>query len=257
MQPSPRSRTLELAALASLAASFMIVTTVARDVRADEPPATTGPSTTSEAIAPEARASEGLPPPSTSTLDFELGGAFAFTTPPIRGGTSPFGMGFGGRAGLAFSSGVYVGLAVIDYLGSKDVDVTDTALLYGLELGFGFELADAPEAKLTLRPQVGVGGVTVFRTDPSASAATTPTSGSGRRQVDVVSGASGGGGGRSNVTTVDAFYVQPAITLMYATGAFFMAASPNVLIVPGITYSGAAPSTWLAYGAQAQAGLRF
>ena len=252
MKPSRRSRPLELAALGSLAASFMIVTTVACDASADEAPAI-APATTS--AGPEARASEGVPPPSTSTIDFELGGAFAFTTPPIRGGTSPFGMGFGGRAGLAFSSGVYVGLAVIDYLGSKDVDVTDTALLYGLELGYGFKLADAPDAKLTLRPQVGVGGVTVFRTDPSASAATT-SSATGRRQVDVVSSASGGGGS-SNVTTVDAFYVQPAITLMYATGAFFIAASPNVLIVPGITYSGAAPSTWLAYGAQAQAGLRF
>jgi hypothetical protein len=255
MQPSPRTflrvRSLELA---TLVAAFMVVTTVARDAPADEArapsPATTG--------GPEAPATELLPPPSTSSIDFELGGALAFTTPPIRGGTSPFGMGFGGRAGLAFSSGVYVGLAVIDYLGSKDIDVTDTAILYGLELGFGFKLVDAPAARLTLRPQVGIGGVTVFRTDPSASAATTAGSGSGRRQVDVVSSASGGGGsGGSNVTTVDAFYVQPAITLMYATGAFFIAASPNVLVVPGITYSGAAPSTWLAYGAQAQAGLRF
>lgn len=256
MQPSPRLRPLELARVASLVASFMVVTTVARDAPADEARGAATTATTATTAGPEGGAPEGLPPPATSSIDFELGGAFAFTTPPIRGGTSPFGMGFGGRAGLAFASGVYVGLAVIDYLGSKDIDVTDTALLYGLELGFGFKLADAPDAKLTLRPQVGVGGVTVFRTDPSASAATTPSA-TGRRQVDVVSSASGGGGGRSNVTTVDAFYVQPAITLMYATGAFFMAASPNVLVVPGISYSGAAPSTWLAYGAQAQAGLRF
>lgn len=227
-----------------------IVVTGAHDAAADEPSTVAG-------VTPEASASEALPPPSTSSIDFELGGAFAYTTPPIRGGTSPFGMGFGGRAGLAFSSGIYVGLSVIDYLGSKDVDVTDTALLYGLDLGYGFRLAETTDGgKLTLRPQVGAGGLTVFRTDPSLNASTTPTSGSGRKRVDVVSSASGSGGS-SNVTTVDAFYVQPAVTLMYATGAFFAALNPNVLIVPGITYSGAAPATWLSYGLQAQGGLRF
>jgi hypothetical protein len=222
------------------AACCLIIVTGARDASAQE-------------------TSEAMPPPSTSGIDFELGGAVAYTTPPIRGGTSPFGMGFGGRAGLAFASGVYVGLSVIDYLGSKDIDVTDTALLYGLDLGYGFRLAETTDGgKLTLRPQVGAGGVTVFRTDPSLNAATTPTSGSGRQRVDVVSSASGGGGGsRSNVTTVDAFYVQPAVTLMYATGAFFVALNPNVLVVPGITYSGAAPATWLSYGLQGQGGLRF
>jgi hypothetical protein len=204
-------------------------------------------------------APEALPAPATSGTDFELGGAVGYTTPPIRGGTSPFGMGIGGRAGLAFASGVYVGLSVIDYLGSKDVDVTDTALLYGLDLGYGFRLAETSDGgKLTLRPQIGAGGLTVFRTDPSLNAATTPTSGSGRQRVDVVSSASGGSGGSSsNVTTVDAFYVEPAVTLMYATGAFFVALNPNILVVPGITYSGAAPSTWLSYGLQGQGGLRF
>lgn len=232
-------------------ACFIVVTGVAHDAPADD-------GSTAVGVTPEASAAESLPAPSTSTIDFELGGAFAYTTPPIRGGTSPFGMGVGGRAGLAFSNGVYVGLSVIDYLGSKDVDVTDTALLYGLELGYGFRLAETSDGgRLTLRPQVGAGGVTVFRTDPSLSAASTATSGSGRKRVDVVTSASGGSGGSSNVTTVDAFYVQPALTLMYATGPFFLALDPNVLIVPGITYSGAAPSTWLSYGFQAQAGLRF
>lgn len=239
--PSKESnRTLALSATLALAA-FTLVTTSTHDVAADEAPPDTAP-------------------PSTSTIDFELGGAFAYTTPPIRGGTSPFGMGFGGRAGLAFASGVYIGLSVIDYLGSKDVDVTDTALLYGLDLGYGFRLASTPEGgRLTLRPQIGAGGLTVFRTDPSLTAASSSSSATGGRgqRVDVVSSASGGGGSVSNVTTVDAFYVQPAITLMYASGAFFVAVDPHVLVVPGITYSGAAPSTWLSYGFQAQAGLRF
>jgi len=237
--------------LALTCVCFILVTSAAYDASADEPSTVVG-------VTPESSAPESVPPPSTSTIDFELGGAFAYTTPPIRGGTSPFGMGIGGRAGLAFSSGIYIGLSVIDYLGSKDVDVTDTALLYGLELGYGFRLAETTDGgKLTLRPQIGGGGLTVFRTDPSLNATSSATSGPGRQRVDVVSSASGGSGGRSNVTTVDAFYVQPAVTLMYATGAFFVALDPNVLIVPGITYSGAAPSTWLSYGFQAQGGFRF
>jgi hypothetical protein len=72
--------------------------------------------------------------------------------------------------------------------------------------------------------------------------------------VDVVSSASGGGG---NVTTVDAFYVEPAVTLMFASGAFFVAANGNLVLVPGIAYSGASGATWLTYGMQGQTGLRF
>jgi hypothetical protein len=184
--------------------------------------------------------------------DFELGGKIAYLSPPIRGGTSPFGAGFGGRAGFAFSQ-VYVGLSVVDYLGSKDVDVTDTSLLYGAELGYGFRLVRVNGNVLTLRPQVGAGGISVFRTDPSTSS--TGTTSRGRRgRADVVSSASGGAG---NVTTVDAFYFEPAVTLMFSSGVFFVAINGNLVAVPGIAYSGAEAATWLTYGMQGQTGLRF
>jgi hypothetical protein len=185
--------------------------------------------------------------------EFELGGKVAYLSPPIRGGTSPFGAGFGGRAGFAFSQ-VYVGLSVVDYLGSKDVDVTDTSLLYGAELGYGFRLVRVNGNVLTLRPQIGAGGISVFRTDPSTTTSTGRTSTGRRGRADVVSSASGG---RGNVTTVDAFYVEPAVTLMFSSGVFFVAINGNLVVVPGIAYSGAEAATWLTYGTQGQTGLRF
>jgi hypothetical protein len=185
--------------------------------------------------------------------DFELGGKVAYLSPPIRGGTSPFGAGFGGRAGFSFSQ-VYVGLSVVDYLGSKDVDVTNTSLLYGAELGYGIRLVRVNGSVLTLRPQVGAGGISVFRTDPSTTASTRTTSSGRRGRADVVSSASGGAG---NVTTVDALYVEPAVTLMFSSGVFFVAINGNLVLVPGITYSGAEAATWLTYGTQGQTGLRF
>jgi hypothetical protein len=213
-----------------------------------------------------ARADDTDPPAAESTTEapttvgktswsFELGGKAAYTSPPVRGGTSPFGAGFGGRLGFDIAH-VYVGLSVVDYLGGKDIDVTDTALMYGAELGYGFRLVEVDGSVLTLRPQVGAGGVSVFRTDPNPTGSTTPRSrGGGRRGgADVVSGASGSNG---NVTTVDAFYVEPAVTLMFSSGVFFVAINGNLVLVPGIAYSGAEAATWLTYGTQGQTGLRF
>ena len=209
-----------------------------RDAFADEP------------AAPETTAVE--PPATPSSWDFELGAKVGYTTPPIAGGTSPFGVGFGGRAGFAVSH-VYIGLSVVDYLGAKDVNVTDTALLYGAEIGVDLHLGDVGAGYFKLRPHVGGGGVAIFRTDPNL--ATTSSTGGRNSRPDVVTSASGRSS--SNVTTVNAFYVEPGATLLFVTGSFFFGLDANVLVVPSIGYSGAAPTTWLAYGVQGQTGLRF
>ena len=228
-------------ALLGLAAGSAAGIALDRDARADEDPPAAEPATTP--------APAGTPSPA---WDFEIGGKAGYTSPPIRGGTTPFGAGFGGRAGFAFS-GMYLGLSVVDYLGGKDVDVTDTAVLYGAEVGYGVRVVEAGRTVLTLRAQVGAGGVSIFRTDPSTSAATTSTGRGGR--VDVVSSASGSS--RSNVTTVSALYVEPGLTTMLAVSTFFVAVNGNTLVIPGISYSGAASTTWLAYGLQGQTGFVF
>jgi hypothetical protein len=202
----------------------------------------------------EPRAESPAAPATPPAWSFELGGAITYATAPIRGGTTPFGLGFGGRAGFS-TSHVYFGLRVLDFLGGKEIDVTNTALLYGAEAGYDVGLGSISAGAFTLRPRVGGGGISVSRTDPSTIAATSGTSGRGR--VDVVSRASGSSSGSSSdVTRVDAFYVEPGVLLMFTTGPFFFALDANVLVVPNITYSGSA-STWLSYGVQGQSGFRF
>jgi hypothetical protein len=171
----------------------------------------------------------------------ELGGKLGYMTPPIRGGTTPFGAGFGARLGVA-ASGFYAGASVVDYLGGSDIGITDHALLYGAELGYGFRLElPASGEFFVIRPQIGVGDAAISHTDPT--------------QVDVVTSASGGS--RGTTTTVNSVYVEPAITTMFCWGKTFFALNGGVLVLPGIRYGGADPTTWLAYGIDGQFGFRF
>jgi hypothetical protein len=177
----------------------------------------------------------------------EVSGQCAYTTVPIRGGTTPFGVGFGGRFGVVAFGGVYLGISVVDYLGGTDIAISDRSIMGGLEIGYGFDIA-LGKGHLTLRPQLGVGDVRIIHTDPSLL--TAPS-------VDVVTSASGHSSSSSDETIVDNLYIAPSFTLLYAYGAPFIGLSAKVLVVPGITYGGDTPSTWLSYGLQAELGYRF
>jgi hypothetical protein len=48
-----------------------------------------------------------------------------------------------------------VGVSVIDYLGGSDVNLSDQALLFGLELGYGIVLRFDTQVTLVLRPLLG------------------------------------------------------------------------------------------------------
>jgi hypothetical protein len=174
-----------------------------------------------------------------------LNGKAAYLAPPIRGGTTPFDTGLGGALGLTIS-GVYVGASVLYFLGGKDVTISDHSLFYGLELGYDLKLTRLGAGHLVLRPQVGGGGVTIYHTDPSTS------------KVDVVSTASGSSSSRSSDTTsVNAFYVAPQVTLMYQDEHFLLGAASTLMLLPSVSYSGAPATTWLSYGGEALAGVRF
>jgi hypothetical protein len=176
----------------------------------------------------------------------ELAAEATYTTVPIRGGTTPFGLGFGGRLGLVFHR-IYVGANAIGYLGGMDIDISDHAILYGLELGYDVAF-DAGPGRFIVRPQVGIGGVRIYHTDPSLARSIGP---------DVVSSASGRrSSSNSGTTTLDNVYVQPGMTFIYAPGMPFAAVNANALVLPGINYSGVM-TTWLSYGLQGQVGLRF
>ena len=186
----------------------------------------------------------------------ELAGIAGYLSPPVRGGTTPFGLGFGARLGLAYEH-LYLGVRGMGYLGGSDVDITDQSLMAGGEIGYGLHLASGSAGRLTLRPLVGAGGAVIFHTDPSLlKNASTTTSGGRSRSVDVVSSASGRGGGASDVTTVSSVYLRPALVLMYSTGSFFAGAETSAVLLPAIAYGGES-ATWLSYGLEGQIGCRF
>jgi len=202
-------------------------------------PAEASPGATTEPGPPAA-------PDTTSTdgtgLDVELGEGVSYVTPPIRGGANPFGVGFGGRAGLVYA-GFYVGITVLDYLGGSDVDVTYQAIFYGLEVGYGWKVPVFQGAALTLRPLLGIGDAAVSYTDPKLAA-------------DVVTSASGSSSS-SDTFTVNNVYVEPALMLMISSGHHFAAVRGSALAIPGIQYGGADPTTWLSYGARLELGFVF
>jgi hypothetical protein len=186
---------------------------------------------------------ENLSPPyAAKSVEVELAGEVAYVTPPIRGGATPFGAGFGARVGLDLS-GFYLGVSVLDFLGGKDVDVTYRALLYGVEFGYGLRLPAFGGAFWLVRPRLGVGNAAVYYTDPSLA-------------VDVVTSASGSSSA-SNTLTVNNVFVQPGVTVELASGGHFAAIDASALVLPGIAYGGADATTWISYGAQLQLGFRF
>jgi hypothetical protein len=176
----------------------------------------------------------------------ELGGQASYLTGPIRGGTSPFGAGFGARVG-ADIAGFYVGIGALYYLGGSDVTLSDRALLYGFDLGYGFRLHPFTGATFTLRPLVGLGDAAVSHTDPSLA------------KVDVVTTASGrSSSSTSDTITVNNVYLRPGITAMLSSSTIYVAITGNVLVVPGISYGGSSePTTWFSYGLQGELGFRF
>lgn len=193
------------------------------------------------------------PPPTLPTdafvqkggYDVELAARAGYATAPIRGAVNPFGAGFGGRFGLAFG-GFYAGISVVDYLGGTDVDLSDSALLYGIELGYGYRRRVFTTGAFTLRLQLGAGNAAVSHADPST------------RKVDIVSTASGTrSSSTSDTTTVNNVYVEPGVVAMLASGNNFAALSTTVLLIPGISYAEPQPTTWISYVVSAQLGFRF
>jgi hypothetical protein len=210
---------------------------------------------------------------STREPDWELAGKAMYTAPPVRGGTSPFGAGYGGR--LGFTAGnVYVGASVVNYLGETDVDVWSHALLVGGELGYSFRFDAFGGTSLVLRPQFGAGALTIFRTTPNASAASgTSSTVRARATVDVITTATGGtssssgssgtlsgssgAAATSTTTTVSNLYLQPGVTLMLTSAKTFAGVNASMLVVPALSYGGNDPTTWISYGLEGQLGVRF
>ena len=153
-------------------------------------------------------------------VDLEVGAKVGGATNPVSGSgaTNPLGFGVGGRAGLAFLGGIYVGGNIMYYFGgsqnenlvgaagNSSVSVSFNTLMYGGELGYGIKILDL----LTIRPQVGLGNANI-----TASAA-----------------------GQSNSSGY--VYVEPGVTGLIGLGLLFVGADANVLLLPTLSGNQAA-----------------
>jgi len=215
--------------------------TIAVPTRGDDDAYEPPPSPPETVEARSIGAPAGAPTP--KSYEVELGGRAGYASAPIRGGPNPFGAGFGGRFGVAFS-GVYIGATLVDFLGASDVDVSYRALLYGVEAGYGVRFRAFGNTALTLRPLIGVGNAVIYYTDPS-------------QKVDVVTSASGSSSSGSDTISVNNIYVQPSFAVMLSSDGHFAALAANALVLPNITYGGADPTTWISFGLEAQLGFQF
>jgi hypothetical protein len=96
-------------------------------------------------------------------VDIEIAAKSGVATSPFSTDPTPFGLGIGGRAGIAFL-GAYVGASAIYYFGSSRVinagsavEFESRSFAYGVEAGYGVKLFD----RVTLRPQLGFGSYTL------------------------------------------------------------------------------------------------
>ncbi len=195
-------------------------------------------------LPPAREETEPNPAPPVS-LHFELGVDSAYVTPPIRGGTNPFGIGFGGHAGISVDD-FYAGVRVVDFLGGTDVDVSYRSLLAGIEVGYDFRVRLSERTLFAVRPQVGLGDALVYYTDPSLA------------MVDVVSTASGSSSStKSDTLTVNSLYLDPGATVTLSYGVSYLSINGSVLMLPGIVYGGEDATTWISYGSRVSVGLRF
>jgi hypothetical protein len=160
-------------------------------------------------------------------VDLEVGAKVGGATNPssLSGATNPLGFGLGGRAGLAFLGGIYLGGNIMYYfggsqnenIGTSSVSASVNTLMYGGELGYGIKILDL----LTIRPQVGIGNATF------------------NSSVD------GQSGSTSN------WYLEPGVTGLIGLGLFFVGADANALFFPGLSNSQAA------FSIHAQLGVKF
>jgi hypothetical protein len=103
-------------------------------------------------------------------VDLEIaargGGGFIASEP--SGAPNPLGFGLGGRAGVDLFTSYYVGVTGLYYFGSSSDGISTHSVQYGVDVGYNIYLLkliglspDAVGKLLDIRPQVGIGNLTV------------------------------------------------------------------------------------------------
>lgn len=157
-------------------------------------------------------------------LDIEAGLKAGGGTGPLSGEPNALGFGLGGRAGASFA-GYYGGANVVYYFGQsgtvENLSVSEHALLYGVEVGYGLTFLDL----LTLRGLLGVGNFTLSYT---------------------------------GVSNISSLYLEPNLTALVSLGLFYVGADAGALLLPALSDPGH-PSASLvaAFTGHGQLGIKF
>jgi hypothetical protein len=151
-------------------------------------------------------------------IDLEAGGKVGVGTNPQSGGINPYGLGFGARAGVALLGSLYGGVSFVDYLGSSQSGVSEHALLYGIEAGFGIKLFS-----LVIRPQIGLGNASYS----------------------------------SDLGSSSHLYVEPGVTGLIYLDTLYLGADVNALVVPSVDQGLAGSTTLTSMTVHGQVGVHF
>jgi|HubBroStandDraft_6_1064221.scaffolds.fasta_scaffold652632_1 hypothetical protein len=156
-------------------------------------------------------------------VDLEIGAKAGVGTNPISGSNgfsapNPLGFGLGARGGVDFL-GFYGGVQLMYYFGSSESasalgetgSISFHTFMYGVEAGYGFSVS-----VLTIRPQIGIGNLTISESGSLSGAF-----------------ASGSSGGNSNSN----LYLEPGVTGLISLGGWFVGADANLLFLPGASYN--------------------
>jgi len=157
-------------------------------------------------------------------IGIELGAKVGYGDNPTGGDPNPLGLGIGGRGGVTFMN-IYAGVDVRYYFGGSaniapGASISAHSVLYGIEAGYGFTLVDI----LTIRPQLGIGNLTITAASVSASN----------------------------------LYLEPGVTALVSLGEpWFVGGDVNLLVLPGISNGEGGTTTDTAFTLHAQVGVKF
>jgi hypothetical protein len=166
-------------------------------------------------------------------INIEAGALAGYATNPNSdSGYNTLGVGLGVRGGVEFL-GIYGGLRGMYYLGgSTDIpgggSISSHAFMYGIDGGYSFHIL-----MLTIRPQIGIGNLTL----------------SGSAQADSAS---------PSLSSSDShIYVQPGVTGLVTLGLVYVGAEVNALIIPGVDQGDGSSKTYASLAINGEVGVRF
>ena len=157
------------------------------------------------------------------SIEVAAKGGFATNPDGSNNQVNPLGGTIGGRAGVSILS-FYGGIDGEYFFGGTEDNVTFHTVKYGVQLGYNLGIP-----LITVRPQVGLGNLTISASAP----------------------------GVSGIPDHSSFYAEPGVTALIAFGLFFVGADANALLITTYPQSDGTNGFKAAFTAHGQVGVTF